>query len=511
MQKTWLCLLVAATVWMATDVQTKERSAGGPGCGDKTPRQCLDLALDAMGGRGRLQQLKSVRLHTIGHTLLTEQSYRQEPFITSYERGQTTLDLGNQRMRKETKLTWPESDPKKSDIESILIVGPEGGVHQTKEGDSPCSLGELDAAREMLALGPARLLLTASNAQDLHFEAPEPLRSTSHAVLAFTWQKIPVRVLLNGFNHLPDAVETTQEFHDFWYFWGDVKQRIYFDNWELFQGVIYPTNLVAERNGMLWRSTQALNVEFNIPIEDKTFAMDIDVAKRSAASPGWNRAFRADKNTALAPGVDLFLGAWNSTIVKQSDGIIILEAPVSGLYTQGVIEEARRRYPGMPIKAVLSTSDSWPHFGGVRFAVAQGIPVYILDLNQSLLDKMISAPHTLDPDALDSSKNSKYPHWNIVSGKKKIGSGENRVELYPLRGASTERQYMVYFPQSRLLYASDTLVLQDDGTLYDPQLMYEVIQAVRRANLEVETVFAMHQGPKPWNQVIALVEEAKVD
>src|SRR5580700_6403409 len=72
---------------------------------------------------------------------------------------------------------------------------------------------------------------------------------------------------------------------------------------------------------------------------------------------------------------DLFLGAWNSTLVKQPDGIVILEAPISGLYTQGVIETARKRYPGMPLKAVLSTSDSWPHTGGVRAAVAEGLPV----------------------------------------------------------------------------------------------------------------------------------------
>jgi hypothetical protein len=50
----------------------------------------------------------------------------------------------------------------------------------------------------MLALGPARLLLTASDAPDLHFEMPEALRSTSHAVVAFTWQQVPVRVLLNS-------------------------------------------------------------------------------------------------------------------------------------------------------------------------------------------------------------------------------------------------------------------------------------------------------------------------
>jgi hypothetical protein len=462
-----------------------------------------------MGGGDRLQQIKIVRLRTIQHTALAEQSYRQDPFITSYESDQTTLDLANQRVLTEGKLTWPEADTNQAEVDFTWTAGPNGCVRRSKNGDSPCSLGDLYAARETLALGPVRLLLAASHASDLHFEAPETLRSTPHAVLAFSWQSIPVHVLLNEFNHLPDAVETTQEFHDFWYFWGDVQQRIYFDNWKLLRGVIYPTNLVEERNGVVWRSTQALNVEFSGSIDEKAFAMNPDAARKSAASPGWNRAFLGDKDTVLAPGVDLFAGAWNSTVVKQPDGIVILEAPISELYTRGVIEEARKRYPGLPIKAVLSTSDSWPHIGGVRFAVAQGVPVYILDLNRPLLEKMIKAPHTLDPDALENSKMREQPHWKIVSDKEEVGNGENRLELYPLRGASTERQYMVYFPGSRLLYASDTLALNDDGTLYDPELMREVAQAVQRANLKVDTVFAMHQGPMPWNQVVSMVEKAQ--
>ncbi len=78
-------------------------------------------------------------------------------------------------------------------------------------------------------------------------------------------------------------------------------------------------------------------------------------------------------------------------------------------------------------------------------------------------------------------------------------------ELYPLRGASTERQYMVYFPEHALLYASDTLVLNSNHTLYDPQLTHEARQAVEREHLRVETVYAMHEGPTPWKDVIALL------
>ncbi len=39
---------------------------------------------------------------------------------------------------------------------------------------------------------------------------------------------------------------------------------------------------------------------------------------------------------------------------------------------------------------------------------------------------------------------------------------------------------MVYFPAHKLLYASDTLVVNDDGSLYDPELMREVVAAVKR-------------------------------
>jgi hypothetical protein len=504
----WMSLLAASGLCVAAAALANEKSPAAPGCAHESPQQCVTAALEAMGGRERLQQVNSIRLQAVRHTLLVEQSYRQAPFITSYERARITIDLANQRLLTEAKLTWPESDANQSDSDTTLVVGPDGGVYHTKFGDSPCSLSDLDAAREMLALGPARILLTSADAPDLHFEAPEILRSSPHAVIAFTWRHVPVRVFLNPFNHLPDAVETTQVFHDFWYFWGDVRQRTYFDNWKLVQGISFPTNWVEERNGALWSSTQALNVEFNVDLDEKIFAMTAGAVKQSAASPGWNRSFSVKQATALAPGIDLFAGSWNATIVKEPDGIIILEAPISGLYSLGVFKEARKRHPGMPINAVLSTSDSWPHTGGVRQAVAQDLSVYILDLNRPLLDKMMSAPHTIQPDALQKSNNRKEPHWKIVAKKQEIGSGANRMELYPLRGASTERQYMVYFPEHHLLYASDTLALNDDGTLYDPELMYEVAQAVKRENLIVDTVFAMHQGPMPWQQVIALIEKS---
>lgn len=487
----------------------RAQTANTPGCERKSPIQCLNLALQAMGGRQRLLQVHTLRFAWIGHTLLMEQSYRQEPFITSYERATTTLDLVSQRTLSETRLNWPESDDGQSESSSTVVTGPEGGVRRRSGKDGPCSLADMDEARNLLALGPWRVLLTAAAAPDLRFDRPEWLRSSPHSVLVFSWRGLPVRLLLNRFNHLPDAIETTRQFHDFWFIWGDVMQRVYFDNWKLVGGLRFPTNWVEQRNGAVWRSRQLLQIEVNPPVDESALRMDASVARASAATPGWDLPFHPGRTVLLAPGITFLPGPWNSTIVAQSDGTIILEAPISGRYTQGIIAEAKKLYPTLPVKAVLSTSDSWPHIAGLRYVVSQRLPIYILDRNQPLLARFIRAPHALQPDELQTAPHPIAPDWKIVSGKFQLGSGANRVELYPLRGASTGRQYMVFFPERHLLYASDTLAMNGNGSLYDPELMSEVVQAVQRERLQVKTVFAMHQGPTDWNHVLALIEKAR--
>jgi hypothetical protein len=471
-----------------------------------TPRDCAALALAAMGGRERIEAVKGLSLESAQHTLLVEQSYRQDPFIAAYARTQEKIDFTAQRLLIDTHLTWPESDPGQSESDSTLVAGPDGGVYRSAKSDSPASRADIEAARYALSLGPMRLLLTALGAADLHYESAQRVRSTLHPVLGFNWQGRAVRVMINPFNHLPDAVDTVAVFYDHWYQWGDVHQRIYFDNWQTVHGLRYPTNEVEERNGILWESRQILKVDLHPSMDAADFKMDAQIAQKGLQSKGWERPFNAEKGITLAPGITLFPGSWNATVVKQDDGVMLLEAPLSGTYMAGVIDKAKEQSPGQPIKAVLSTSDSWPHVGGVRQVVALGLPVYILDLNKPLLDRLVSSPRHLHPDLLAQS--ARPAMWRIVSQKVQVGVGANRMELYPLRGAATERQYMVYFPEHHLLYASDTLALNADGSLYAPELMREVMEAVKRENLAVTTVFAMHQEPVPWAQVATLVESA---
>jgi hypothetical protein len=110
-------------------------------CTGLLPQACLGLAVEAMGGRERLESIHTVRLDSISHTALMEQSYRQDPFITSYERDRTTIDLTGGRLRTEAHGVWPESDLNEAESDNVLIASAAGGVYHGAKADAPCSRG----------------------------------------------------------------------------------------------------------------------------------------------------------------------------------------------------------------------------------------------------------------------------------------------------------------------------------------------------------------------------------
>jgi len=180
---------------------------------------------------------------------------------------------------------------------------------------------------------------------------------------------------------------------------------------------------------------------------------------------------------------------------------------MSSGYSAKVIQLAKAKYPGMPIKAVITTSDSWPHIGGLREYVADGIPVYVLDRTIPLINRFLYAPRTEFPDHL--AQKPTPPTLLPVSGKTIVGSGPNRIEIYPIHGETSERQMMVYFPEQKLLYGSDPFQELEDGKLFYSQTVSELSDAVAREHLTVERFFMMHIGPNPWSRALQAIGQVR--
>ncbi len=479
---------------------------------DQSARTLLRRALDAQGGEQKLRTLKSVQWEASGYRNELEESERPEgPYITDFLAVSEIHDFQGDRYRNVTEANvYPVYK-----TSSVLVVDRNVAMRSVNGHALPGTPQQVQLAQERVALSPERLLLTALDAPDIHQEQDTVLQSVPQKTLAFTLDGAPVRVYLNAYTHLPTAVDYSGPLahSNFWAYLGDVTMRTWYGCWWLAKGGIHlPMQRNMEGNGLPDQMLVIRKLQIDEPLSESDLTIPADVRAQFHPEakpvdlehlPLGNPAQLAKE---LAPGILLIPGAWNVTLVRQDDGIVVLEAPISSGYSAQVIAEAHRRFPGQPIKAVITTSDSWPHLAGIREYVAEGIPIYALDWNRPVLDRLIAAPRRSKPDQLQSSLRS--AQWRIVHGKTVLGTGINHLELYPIRGETSERQMMVYFPQHDLLYGSDPFQRGEDGSFFYPQTVTELMDAVAREHLKVDQFFMMHIGLTPWTDLAKAVAKA---
>lgn len=485
-------------LWSPTDSYTQSSA-----------EETLQAALNAMGGQDRLEAVTSLRISGAGYQNALEQSERPEgPYITQYLLRTELRDVGQSAVRQHT-ITRSLWQPQGGSSTFLYAEG----VYAAERGDTqrpyPPTFGR--DLRDALVSSPERVLLHALAANDLRSDADVMLQGVRHNVLAFTADSLPIRVYLHAYTHLPTAVD--YERPSYLDVWGNATYRVLYSIWQLEEsGIRYPYQWDTEHNGLPYRSFTIMDLAINpgAPADSFAIAEETKTAYAQIANrPGFRDMAlgRPDRPTSeLAEGIIEIPGAWDVVLVEQPDGIVILEAPTSSEYSEKVIAEVESRFPGKPIKAAISTSDAWPHIGGIRPYVARGIPIYALDLNLPLLQRLVDAPYKSQPDLLET--NRRLPNFQAVSGQMALGEGVNRLVLYPIQGEGGERMLMAYFPEHELLYGADLVQRQRDGSFFMPQYLSELADAADREGLVVEKAFAMHIGVTPWDEILDAIAEA---
>jgi hypothetical protein len=315
-----------------------------------------------------------------------------------------------------------------------------------------------------------------------------------------------MRIELNRETHLPDAIDIVRPYPDNfrWAPFGDVTIRTVLVDWTVTpNGAYWPMQQKVTLNGEPLRDiTYATATLDAAPASADSFVVSDSARLQYVAASKLNFSkFRFGMRgppTELEPGIVRVPDQWMQTLVKQSDGVVIFEAHISAQYLHDVIDEARRRWPGSPIKALVMTSDPWAHLGGVREAMALGIPIYVSAGSVPFLTGLAKSPHAMAPDSL--ARVPRAPRFVPVSGKTVIGNGENRIELYPVGGPYAERMLMAYFPDHKLLYGAD-LVFRNRGADGQPTTGFletpatDLRRAVARERLDVDTLFWVQNSP----------------
>ncbi|HEX8638397.1 MAG TPA: hypothetical protein VF692_10065, partial [Pyrinomonadaceae bacterium] len=393
---------------------------------NRKAKDLLRAAVDAMGGEAKLRSISSLKIEGIGHAFAVEQSERPEgPWIVNYEQVKEFRDLTGRNLRRASESKNFQTPDWSG---STLLVAGEAAAIERGGRLAPAGIAQFREAQMQMSLAPERVLLTALDAPDLTVSKDAMMQSVAQRVVKFTWQKIPVTLYLNADTNLPTAVETLNvlPYEALWSIWGDFPTRTYFSLWTLEPGgVRYPHQWDTERNNQPFKSFTIINLKLNEPPIAESFAVSEDVRRAFAARP-LNRFADVPLRPAqeIADGIVKISGSWDVALVRQTDGIVIVEAPISSAYSAKVMAEAKRRFPDLPIKAVISTSDAFPHVGGVREYAAQNVPICALDVNRPILDRVMASTHLTYPDALQQKP--RKANYKMVSKKTVIGEGANR-------------------------------------------------------------------------------------
>tara|TARA_R110002096_G_scaffold64464_4_gene157156 strand:- start:237 stop:1751 length:1515 start_codon:yes stop_codon:yes gene_type:complete len=329
-----------------------------------------------------------------------------------------------------------------------IRFGPDGAAgYREAQGWSAARSSLVHEALRYMDLFPASLLSQAALARDLQATDASQLQFTrlingQSESVTLTFQ--PASGALVGFaleSELSDdmmltswGVSTVEGRYGFW--WRDES------------GITQPRQLELTVNGRPWMRYELSTFEWPAAL-----AIDLAMPEAGLGGPAYRSiaefpfSARHENATELAR---VYYGAWNAMVVDQGDGLAIIEAPISASYVEALLAQLAIDFPGRPVKAAFTTSNSWPHAAGVAGLAAAGIDIYAHPDNIALVNELIERAGVTGtviaaPDGMA------------------FGSGEARLVVRHAPGPELNEMMFIVLPGQALVWASDTVQLDRES------------------------------------------------
>src|SRR5262245_16347629 len=411
----------------------------------QSPNDLVSQAVAAQGGADKLRTMSTVVIKGEAKHWEPGQSYApggETKFI-----GDSTFTLTADGPNRQVRIDW-DRDKKYPAVERVKyseIVTPSYGVVTDEKGSQPMSGVRLAAQLRELGRQTPRLLLGAlENPQNVAAIEDQKLGDQTLPAVAVTSGPMRYIVLFDRTTKLPAAMRTRDDDH----IYGDTNYDMILSDWKDVGGLKLAHTLSFQLNGMEVQRIVYKEVTANPTIAAETFAVSDDVkakAKTAAADAPYQWVLRrmflgrfldsdnimhpaggSLKLAELAPNVQQVVGGGaNNLTVAMKDGIVVFDAPISDLQSRWVIDAAKAKYPGKPIKTLVLTHHHMDHTGGMRAYVAEGATVVVPQQAKALFEQVAKAPHTIAPDTL--AKQMKPA--NIVGVADQMSLKDDTIEI----------------------------------------------------------------------------------
>jgi glyoxylase-like metal-dependent hydrolase (beta-lactamase superfamily II) len=261
-------------------------------------------------------------------------------------------------------------------------------------------------------------------------------------------------------------------------------------------GLKYPSEMVQKRAGWPVLKVQVLSA-FKNPARLQQLMTGPGPAPGGAGPPpGAAAPAPAPASEKLADGVYRIRGAYNSLAVEFADYVLLFEpGPQNEARALAGIAETKRLFPGKPIRYGVITHHHIDHTGGIAAVAAEGITIVTTEVNKAFLEKALSAPRTLAPDAL--SRSGRKPVIDAFKGDKRVFQDATRtVEIHVMRGLPhVDGLVVAWLPKEKILVYADMFNLPPaNDPVPNPQVIGTRIflENITRLGLDPERILSIH-------------------
>jgi glyoxylase-like metal-dependent hydrolase (beta-lactamase superfamily II) len=489
-------------------------------CAAQTTKEqsLVNRAAEAIGGdRWAAVQTVSVR----GTAKQWEPEQSETPGGEMRFANEASFDTTADRTKRTTRTDWERkfAYPSPRTFKFSEIVTPEAGfvLGIDTNGRNAQSLKMSPPAHSMsglrLAAAQREMRRSQINSLILAMRA-SPDRVQPAADLAVAGRSLPA-VSFEGFTvafdpqtGLPERARTL----DYDNIWGDVTYDLVYGDWREVGGAgRIPFNRRYELNGRPVYEIQYSDARINQPVDAARFevpaALRADAAKPAGGNVPYQWVIRRQfigtyldsenasfdtrttqslRLTELAPGVfHVVGGSHNSLLVEMADHLVMVDAPVSDAQSLWVVNTARQRFPGKPIRWLVLTHHHMDHAGGMRAILAEGAVLVVGQGAAPHYRKALAAPITRNPDLkpMDFSQVAilEVPESHVMSD-----SRGRQVIAYNMQDNPHARGLlMVYVPDAKLGYVTDVWSPGRDPLPEKPNAaLMSVTNTVKRAGIE---------------------------